>query len=588
MRTLCLLLAACAALFAMPVVATATAAESPSAVLKRLLADEWERQLRESPESATHSGDTRFDDRWTDLRPEAIAEREAGDRRALAAARAIDRAALSADERLDLDVFTWRIAQAVERQRFREWLEPVSHKGGVQTADDIVEVTRWRTADDFRRYLRRLQTLPALVDQNIALLRAGLAAGQVPPKVLMQRVPAQIRAQVVADPRQSPFWRAFTRWPAGVPAAEREAVEREAATVLREQVVPAYARLLAFFEAEYLPKTRATVAATDRPDGAAYYDFVARESTTTTMSADEIHALGVAEVQRIAAAMEKLKAETGFNGPLPAFFEFLRTDPRFFEKTPAALLQRYQALAKRVDPELVKVFRRIPRLPYGVRAIADNIAPDTTTAYYQLAAPDGSRPGFYYVNLFKPETRPTWEMVPLTLHEAVPGHHAQFARALEMEGVSLFRRTASFTAYAEGWALYAEQLGHEMGLYDDPYDRFGQLAYEQWRAVRLVVDTGLHAKGWTREQAIEYFRRHVPKTDQDIVNEVDRYIAWPGQALAYKIGQLRISALRAKAERTLGAAFDLRDFHDEVLATGSVPLAVLEARLDEWIATRRR
>lgn len=586
MRTLCLLLAACAALFAMPV--AATAAESPSAVLKRLLADEWERQLRESPESATHSGDTRFDDRWTDLRPEAIAGREAGDRRALAAARAIDRAALSADERLDLDVFTWRMAQAVERQRFREWLEPVSHKGGVQTADDIVEVTRWRTADDFRRYLRRLQALPALVDQNIALLRAGLAAGQVPPKVLMQRVPAQIRAQVVADPRQSPFWRAFTRWPAGVPAAEREAVEREAATVLRGQVVPAYARLLAFFEAEYLPKTRATVAATDRPDGAAYYDFVARESTTTTMSADEIHALGLAEVQRIAAAMEKLKAETGFNGPLPAFFEFLRTDPRFFEKTPAALLQRYQALAKRVDPELVKVFRRIPRLPYGVRAIADNIAPDTTTAYYQLAAPDGSRPGFYYVNLYKPETRPTWEMVPLTLHEAVPGHHAQFARALEMEGVSLFRRTASFTAYAEGWALYAEQLGHEMGLYDDPYDRFGQLAYEQWRAVRLVVDTGLHAKGWTREQAIDYFRRHVPKTDQDIVNEVDRYIAWPGQALAYKIGQLRISALRAKAERTLGAAFDLRDFHDEVLATGSVPLAVLEARIGEWIATRRR
>lgn len=586
MRTLCLLLAACAALFAMPVVATA--AESPSAVLKRLLADEWERQLRESPESATHSGDTRFDDRWTDLRPEAIAEREAGDRRALAAARAIDRAALSADERLDLDVFTWRMVQAVERQRFREWLEPVSHKGGVQTADDIVEVTRWRTADDFRRYLRRLQALPALVDQNIALLRAGLAAGQVPPKVLMQRVPAQIRAQVVADPRQSPFWRAFTRWPAGVPAAEREAVEREAATVLREQVVPAYARLLAFFEAEYLPKTRATVAATDRPDGAAYYDFVARESTTTTMSADEIHALGLAEVQRIAAAMEKLKAETGFSGTMPAFFEFLRTDPRFFEKTPAALLQRYQALAKRVDPELVKVFRRIPRLPYGVRAIADNIAPDTTTAYYQLAAPDGSRPGFYYVNLYKPETRPTWEMVPLTLHEAVPGHHAQFARALEMEGVSLFRRTASFTAYAEGWALYAEQLGHEMGLYDDPYDRFGQLAYEQWRAVRLVIDTGLHAKGWTREQAIDYFRRHVPKTDQDIVNEVDRYIAWPGQALAYKIGQLRISALRAKAERTLGAAFDLRDFHDEVLATGSVPLAVLEARIDEWIATRRR
>lgn len=567
---------------------TATPPSPATAALHRLLADEWERQLRESPESATHSGDTRFDDRWTDLRPAAIAEREAGDRRALAAARAIDRAALGPDDQLELDLFTWQMAHAVERQRFREWLEPVSHKGGVQTADDIIEVTRWRSAEDFRRYLRRLQALPALVDQNIALLRQGLAAGQVPPKVLMQRVPAQIRAQVVAEPRQSPFWRAFTRWPAAVPAAEREPVEREAEALLRDHVVPAYARLLSFFEREYLPKARESVAATGRPDGAAYYDFLARWNTTTTMSAGEIHALGLAEVQRIAAAMDKLKAETGFAGPMSAFFEFLRTDPRFFEKTPAALLQRYQALAKRVDPELVKVFRRVPRLPYGVRPIADNIAPDTTTAYYQLGAPDGSRPGYYYVNLYKPETRPTWEMVPLTLHEAMPGHHAQFARALELEGASMFRRTASFTAYAEGWALYAEQLGFEMGLYEDPYDRFGQLAYEQWRAVRLVVDTGLHAKGWSREQAIDYFRRHVPKTDQDIVNEVDRYIAWPGQALAYKIGQLRISALRAQAEQALGAAFDVRDFHDELLATGSVPLSVLEARIAGWIAARRR
>lgn len=590
-----LLLAACAALTAMTVMpATAADAVAPPAAtpaasaLQRLLADEWERQLRESPESATHSGDNRFDDRWTDLSPAAIAAREAGDRRALAAARAIDRAALSPGQRLDLDVFTWQMEQAVERQRFREWLEPVSHKGGVQTADDIVEVTRWRNADDFRRYVQRLRALPALVDQNVALMRQGLAAGVVPPRVLMQRVPAQIRAQVVADPKQSPFWRAFARWPATVPEAERRAVERDAEAVLREQVVPAYARLLAFFEAEYLPKARDAVAVRARPDGAAYYDFLARTQTTTTMSADEIHALGLAEVARIAAAMERVKAETGFNGPMAAFFTYLRTDPRFFEKTPAALLQRYQALAKRVDPELVRVFRRVPRLPYGVRPIADNIAPDTTTAYYQLGAPDGSRPGYYYVNLFKPETRPTWEMVPLTLHEAVPGHHAQFARALELEGASLFRRTASFTAYAEGWALYAEQLGHEMGLYDDPYDRFGQLAYEQWRAVRLVVDTGLHAKGWTRERAIDYFRTHVPKTDQDIVNEVDRYIAWPGQALAYKIGQLRISALRAQAEQALGAAFDARDFHDEVLATGSVPLAVLEARIGEWIAARRR
>jgi len=285
--------------------------------------------------------------------------------------------------------------------------------------------------------------------------------------------------------------------------------------------------------------------------------------------------------------MEKTKAEIGFNGTLAEFFSYLRSDPKFFHKTPDALLAAYRATSKRIDPELVKVVKIIPRLPYGVRAIPDNIAPDTTTAYYQGGAADGTRAGYYYVNLYKPEVRPSWEMMPLSLHEAVPGHHLQLSRALELPDVPMFRKTAFFVAYGEGWGLYAELLGYDMGLYDDPYDRFGQLTYEMWRAVRLVVDTGIHAKGWSREQAIEYFKANTAKTDQDIVNEIDRYIGTPAQALAYKIGQMKISQLRERASRELGAKFDLRDYNDAVLATGSVPLVALEARIDRWIAERK-
>jgi uncharacterized protein (DUF885 family) len=324
------------------------------------------------------------------------------------------------------------------------------------------------------------------------------------------------------------------------------------------------------------------------PDGKAYYDFLAGYFTTTDLRADEIHEIGLTEIARIRAEMEQVKAEVGFKGTLAEFFEHLRTDPKFFHNSPEALLEAYQAISKRIDPQLVKIAKTIPRLPYGVRPIPDNIAPDTTTAYYQPGAVDGTRAGYYYVNLYKPEVRPTWEMMPLSLHEAVPGHHFQFARGMELPDVPMFRRVGYFVAYGEGWGLYAERLGYDMGLYDDPYDRMGQLAYDMWRAVRLVVDTGMHTKGWSREQAIAYFMANAPKTEQDVVNEIDRYIGWPGQALAYKIGQLKISELRERATRALGEHFDLREFNDAVLATGSVPLKALEAHIDAWIEAEKR
>ena len=560
---------------------------TPAQALQALFADEWERGLRDSPESASYNGDTRYDDRWSDLSLAAIADREAADRVALDRLHSIDRGALLPTEQLHYDTFEWQLQRTVERQKFREYLRPIDHQGGPQTADGISEVMPFATAADYRKFLERMASLPALVDQVIALMREGVKAGNVPPRVLMDRVPSQIDAQIVEDPARSPFYRPFRRFDDGIPAAERAALLAEAEATIRDRIVPAYRKLGSYFNNEYLPRTRPTIAATDGADGKAYYDFLVRFYTTTELSADEIHAIGLKEVARLRAAMEKVKTEAGFTGTLAEFFTWLRTDPKFFHKTPADLLAAYRATAKRIDPELVKVFKTIPRLPYGVRPIPDNIAPDTTTAYYQGGTADGTRPGYYYVNLYKPEVRPAWEMVPLTLHEAVPGHHFQFARALELPDAPMFIKTAYFVAYGEGWALYAEQLGYEMGLYDDPYDRFGQLTYEMWRAVRLVVDTGIHTKGWSREKAIAYFKDNAAKTDQDIVNEIDRYIGTPAQALAYKIGQMKISELRARAQRELGSKFDLRDYNDAVLATGSIPLAALEARIDRWLAERK-
>lgn len=586
-RAVCTALVLVAASLVAGLVSAATPASDAGSRLNAFFAAEWERGLRESPESASFDGDLRFNDRWTDLGLPAIEARQAADREALKTLLGFDRAALSPADQLNYDTYRWQLEQSVARQKFREYLQPISHQGGVQTLDGVSEALNFAGAKDYRDWLARMQAVPTVIEQTTALMREGIKARNLPPRVLMQRVPGQIAAQIVDDPAKSPFYRPFETMPASIPAAEQDALRAEARRTIAERIVPAYRRFLAFFERDYLPKTRASIAATALPDGKAYYDFLAGYYTTTNLTAEQIHATGLKEVARIRGEMEKIKAEVGFQGSMAGFFTFLRTDPRFFEKTPEALLERYRATAKRIDPELVKVFRTIPRQPYGVRPIPDNIAPDTTTAYYQQGAADGSRAGFYYVNLYKPEVRPTWEMIPLTLHESVPGHHFQFARGLELPDAPMFRRTAYFVAYGEGWGLYAEQLGYEMGLYQDPYDRMGQLAYEMWRAVRLVVDTGMHAKGWTREQAIAYFKDNSPKTDQDIVNEIDRYIGTPGQALAYKIGQLKISELRAKAARELGPKFDLRDYNDAVLETGSVPLETLEKHIDAWIDARR-
>jgi uncharacterized protein (DUF885 family) len=596
-RTVLLSVAIAAALSTLPVHAQArndatapadTGQNEAARALHRFFEAEWERSLRESPETASYRGDRRYNDRWTDLSVDAIARREAADRDALARLRTIDRSRLSPADRLNYDVFAWQLERDVERQKYREYLRPLSQRGGVQTANEIVELLPFADERDYLDWIKRLEGVPAMVEQTAALMREGVKAGNTPPRVLMERIPAQVASQVVDDPERSGFYAPFVKMPEAIPAARQTELRTQARRLIAERVIPSYRTFGEFFAADYLPRTREAIAAADLPDGKAYYDFLAGHFTTTDLSADEIHAIGLKEVARIRAEMEKVKAEVGFEGTLAQFFEHLRTDPKFFHESPEELFEAYQAISKRIDPELVKVFKTIPRLPYGVRAIPDNIAPDTTTAYYQPGAVDGTRAGYYYVNLYKPEARPIWEMMALSLHEAVPGHHFQFARGMEMPDVPMFRRVGYFVAYGEGWALYAERLGYDMGLYDDPYDRMGQLAYDMWRAVRLVVDTGMHSKGWSRDKAITFFMDNAPKTKQDVVNEIDRYIGWPGQALAYKIGQLKISELREKASRELGGRFDLREFNDAVLATGSVPLAVLEAHMDAWIVEQKR
>jgi len=564
----------------------AVAAPNPKATqaLHALFDADWERQLQENPINASFLGDERYNDRWPDLSPAAIQASEQAVSESRAKLLTIGRADLSEADQLNYDIYLRLLDDSIAGFRFPTEDMPVTQQGGVHDiADQMMQGLRFEKTKDYADWLARLRGYGSFMDQNIALMRAGLGKGWTPPKAIMQRVPAQIATQIVDAPEKSSYYAPFVTMSANVPADQQAQLRSDARTAINEVVLPALKRFQTFFNNEYLPACRESVAAGDLPDGKAYYDYLARSYTTTDLSAEQIHAIGLKEVARIHAEMEKIRVEVGFKGDLPAFFTYLRNDPKFHYNDGATLLTAYRALAKRIDPELTRLFGTLPREPYGVVPIPDALAPDTTTAYYNGGSADGRRAGNYYVNLYKPETRLIWEMLPLTLHESVPGHHLQISLANELPEQPMFRRQAGFTAFVEGWALYAEQLGYDMNLYGDPYDRMGQLSYEMWRAVRLVVDTGMHSEGMSRQQAIDYFVANVPKSEHDITNEIDRYLATPGQALAYKIGQMKISELRAKAKARLGDRFDLRAFHDALLGAGALPLPVLEQRIDAWI-----
>jgi uncharacterized protein (DUF885 family) len=555
--------------------------------LHRLFDAEWERNLRENPITATYIGETRYNDRWPDLSLAGVQASHDADRAALARLESIDLAALTDADRLNRDLFRRQTRASLASFEYGEHLVPLSHRSGLTSAHRLADVIVFRSVKDYEQWLARMNGLDAPLGQVVDLMREGVRRGLLPPKVLMQRLPKQIDAQIVSDPTQSPFYQPFAQMPATIPSADRERLQQAARAAITNTIVPAYTRLKQYLEQEYLPKSRDTVGLWDTPNGLQRYAELAKFYTTTDLTPDQIHELGLKEVARIRAEMQQVIAKTGFEGSFEEFLAYLRTDPKFRYTDPKQLLVAYEAMAKRVDPLLPQYFGKLPRMPYGVRPIAEQIAPDTTTAYYQGPALDGSRAGYYYVNLYKPEERPRYEIPVLTIHEAVPGHHLQISLAQELGELPKFRRDFEATAFVEGWALYAESLGQEMGFYDDPYDKFGQLTYEMWRAVRLVVDTGLHHKRWTRQQAIDYFKANAAKSELDIVNEIDRYIGNPGQALAYKIGELRIKELRREASEQLAQRFDLRAFHDVVLGSGAIPLDVLSANVRRWVETTR-
>lgn len=559
-----------------------TAAEKLHALFDR----EWDYSMRIDPVWASILGDRRWNHLWPDLSQQAREANEKHQQDVLRELEAIDRSDLSAPDQLNRDLFHRSLRVGLERSEMFLHLMPLTHRYGIQTANEHADALRFETVRDYHDWIGRLRGFSRYMDQTIDLMREGIRRRVVHARAVMERVPRQIEAHIVDDPEQSPFYKPFRKFADGIDAADQLRLEKAAWQAIKESVVPAFGRFEKFFNEEYLPACFERAGAWQWPHGERAYDFLVRDFTTTDLTAEQVHAIGLREVKRIRAEMEAIRERVGFGGDLKAFFEHLRTDSKFYYQTGEELLTGYRALGKKVDPLMVKLFGKLPRMPYGIEAIPALMAPDTTTAYYRWPAPDGSRAGTYFVNLYKPETRPKWEMVALSLHEAVPGHHLQIALAQEQRDLPKFRRHLSVTAYIEGWGLYAESLGDELGLYEDPYDKFGQLTYEMWRAVRLVVDTGIHAKQWSRERAIDYFMANAPKTRQDVVNEVDRYIAWPGQALAYKIGQLKIRELRERAEKRLGDKFDVRSFHDMILESGAVPLEILERRVESWINGR--
>jgi len=594
----CALLTACAtqppapAAQERPAAAVAPAADAGQQ-LNAMFERYFEDMLRLNPVMATYIGDHRYDDQLPNsIGPAYRAEAKALNARYLADVKAIDPAQLSPADRISYDIFVRERQRERAAERFPDYLLPINQAGSLITFMPSLGSGRnaqpFDTVEDYERWLKRLDGMVVWMDQAIANMREGITRGVVQPRPVMEKVLPQLEAMIVARPEDSQFFAPVTMFPESISAADRERLTAAYTAAIRGQVTPAYVRLRDFIRDEYLPKTRSTVAWSALPDGEAWYAFYAQEHTTTTMTADEIHQLGLSEVKRILGDMDKVRQTVGFKGDLDEFFTFLETDPQFYFIKGEDLLQGYRDLKARIDAALPKVFSVFPKADYEVREVEAFRARSAAGAYYQQPSADGSRPGIFYVNTFNLKAQPKFGMETLSLHEASPGHHFQTTIQQELEDLPRFRRFGGdYTAYVEGWALYAEHLGKELGLFTDPYQWFGRLNDEQLRAMRLVVDTGLHAKGWTREQAIQFMLDNSTLAESDVVSEVERYIAWPGQALGYKVGDLRIQALRKKAEAALGAKFDVRDFHREVLSDGAVPVDVLEAKIDRWIEARK-
>lgn len=559
--------------------------------LTELVEAYWEEYLALNPLNATFIGDNRFNDRLENsIGPRFLADTLALDKKYLEQLSGIDPAALSGQARLTYDIFKLDREQAIEGTRFPSELLPINQSFGLPSLFAQMGAASglqpFVTVKDYDDWLKRVADYVVWSDQAIVNMRAGIARGVVQPRIVMEKVLPQLAAMLTSDPTQSVFYRPVTQ-PADFSAQDRQRLTAAFTKAISEQIVPAYRRLHSFVRDEYLPRTRTTVALTSLPQGVEWYAYLVKLQTTTTLTPDQIHELGLKEVARIRGEMDQVMRQVGFKGDLAAFFAQLRSDPRFYYTTADDLLNGYRALKDQVAAATPRRFAIQPKADFEIRAVEEFRAQSAAGASYRPATPDGKRPGVFYVNTFDLKSRPRYSMRAIYLHEAIPGHHFQFSIQQELENLPRFRRFGGYTAYSEGWGLYSESLGKELGLYEDPYDYFGALGAEVFRAVRLVVDTGLHTKGWTREQAIEYMSANAPVGPSDAVSEIERYIANPGQALAYKVGELRLKELRAHAAERLGDAFDVREFHTQVLNDGALPLEVLAAKLDRWIVERR-
>ena len=553
---------------------------------KEFLDENWQDSMEKSPLFASLLGDKRYDDKVSSNSIEDFFSEKEYESYVLEVLSQIDPNNLSEEDQLNYRLLKSDYEISLEGREYPGYYMRLNQRGGVQDYYLYGNRLNFTDLQSYKNWFERVKGYTQNVRNSLEINKEGLELGYTQPKLVTRGVSAQIGAMLERDLEDHPYFKIFKNVGDVASPEDALALQNEVKEYIQNVLNPIYQELYDFLINEYLPESRDTIGISDVPNGKEWYEYLARYHTTTNLTPDEIHEIGLREVAKIRAEMEGIIEQVGWEGDFNSFLQYLRTDPRFYYETGEELLQAYRAMSKEIDAYMPTLFNKLPRAPYGVIPIPMESAPFTTTAYYN--APSEGRPGYYYANLYMPEVRPKYEIPVLSVHEAVPGHHHQISLAQEMENVPNFRKYLSITAFVEGWGLYSEQLGESMGIYDDPYDKFGQLTYDMWRAVRLVVDTGMHYKDWSREDAVNLFLENTAKTEQDINNEVDRYIAWPGQALAYKIGQLKIMELRDKSKEALGDDFDIKDFHDHILSFGSIPLNILEEKVDEFIETHSK
>jgi uncharacterized protein (DUF885 family) len=559
----------------------------PSAQLQALFDEAWKFQLAENPLFATSAGVNDFNDRLPSVTLSDQKRRGDFQRGLLKRLEALETSRLNEEEQLNAEIFRIQMQDALAEFEHQSFLIPITVDSGFHIEfARLPKQVPLSTAHDYENYIQRLRVFSGYVQQHIQLMKRGIETGITLPRVVLDGYEATIQSQVVDNPEQSGFFAPFRNFPATLSSAEQDRLREAGRAVISESVIPGYREFLTFMLQEYIPKARLTIATSNLPNGRDYYAYLVRHYTTLPLTATEVHQTGLTEVQRIRAEMDEVIRKTGFSGSFAEFLKFLRTDPRFYAKSPEELLKEASYIAKRMDGKLPSLFKTLPRLPYGIQPVPDDLAPKYTGGRYIDAPIGGTQPGYYWVNTYALQNRPLYVLEALTFHEAVPGHHLQIALQQELTGLPNFRRFAGIVAFVEGWALYSERLGLEAGFYTDPYSQFGRLTYEMWRACRLVVDTGMHAMGWTREKAMDFLASHTALSLHEVKTETDRYIASPGQALAYKIGELKIRQLRKEAEQTLGESFALRDFHDVILKGGAIPLAALERQVKSYIRAK--